>query len=78
MRGPRAGINPARPAGLATPAYMESMHCAREPAFGHERPRRFDPEASIAAPGEANSRAASSADTRLETTLGDFSPLACA
>jgi hypothetical protein len=28
--------------------------------------------------GEANSRAASSADTRLETTLGDFSPLACA
>jgi len=73
------GFNPARPAGLATPAYREMIHChARGRMLAHERPRRFDPEASIAAPGEANSRAASSADTRLETTLGDFSPLACA
>ena len=73
------GFNPARPAGLATPAYREMIHChARDRMLAHERPRRFDPEASIAAPGEANSRAASSADTRLETTLGDFSPLACA
>jgi hypothetical protein len=73
------GFKSARPAGLATPAYREMINChARDRMLAHERPRRFDPEASIAAPGEANSRAASSADTRLETTLGDFSPLACA